>query len=60
MAQVRGRVVEQLDGEPALVVIDRLAQRYTGRPFPMRSGLVYLVEPEKVFTMRLPFEHTPA
>jgi PPOX class probable F420-dependent enzyme len=60
MAQVRGRVVERLDGEPALVVIDRLAQRYTGRPFPMRSGIVFMIEPERVFSMTLPFEHTPA
>ncbi|HWT25439.1 MAG TPA: PPOX class F420-dependent oxidoreductase [Solirubrobacteraceae bacterium] len=60
MAQIRGRVVERLDGEPALVVIDRLARRYTGRPFPMRSGIVFLVEPEKVFAMNLPFEHAPA
>jgi PPOX class probable F420-dependent enzyme len=59
MAQVRGRVTERLEGDPALVVIDRLAQRYTGRPFPLRSGIVYLVDPERVFSMTLPFEHTP-
>ena len=59
MAHVRGRVVERLDGEPALVVIDRLAEKYTGHAFPMRSGIVYLVEPEKVWSMTLPFEHTP-
>jgi PPOX class probable F420-dependent enzyme len=60
MAQVRGRVVERLDGDPALVVIDRLSEKYTGHAFPMRSGIVYLVEPEKVQAMSLPFEHTPA
>jgi hypothetical protein len=60
MALVRGRVVDRLEGDPALVVIDRLSQRYTGQPFPMRSGIVFLVEPERVFNMTLPFEHTPA
>ena len=60
MAQVRGRVVERLEGEPALVIADRLATRYTGRPFPMRSGVAFLVEPERVVSMNLPFEHTPA
>jgi nitroimidazol reductase NimA-like FMN-containing flavoprotein (pyridoxamine 5'-phosphate oxidase superfamily) len=60
MAQVRGRVVERLDGDPALVVIDRLSEKFTGHPFPMRSGIVYLVEPEKVQAMSLPFEHPPA
>ena len=59
MASVRGRVVATLEGDAALEVIDRLAHRYTGRPFPMRSGIVFVVEPEKVFTMDLPFEHTP-
>jgi PPOX class probable F420-dependent enzyme len=60
MAQVRGRVAETLTGDAALEVIDRMALDYTGRPFPMRAGIVYLVEPEKAFSMTLPFEHTPA
>jgi PPOX class probable F420-dependent enzyme len=55
-AWVRGRVVETLRGEPALVLIDRLAMRYTGKPFPMRTGIVYLIEPEKTGSMKLPFE----
>ena len=33
---------------------------YTGGPFPMRSGVVYLIEPSKVQQMTLPFEHAPA
>ncbi len=60
MAQVRGRVVDTLEGEAALEVIDRLAVKYTGQPFPMRSGVVYLIEPERVQQMELPFEHAPA
>ena len=60
MAQVRGRVVETLHGEAALEIIDRLSQRYTGAPFPMRTGIVFLIEPEKVFAMALPFEHAPS
>jgi PPOX class probable F420-dependent enzyme len=56
MVQVRGRVTAMLEGEAALEVIDRLADDYTGRPFPMRSGVVYLVEPGKVQAMELPFE----
>ena len=58
-ARVRGRVVDTLEGEDALTVIDRLSQRYTGQPFPMRSGTVYLVEPDRVGFMELPFEDTP-
>jgi hypothetical protein len=38
-------------------VIDRLAEKYTGRPFPMRSGVVYLVEAERAGSMTLPFRH---
>jgi PPOX class probable F420-dependent enzyme len=59
MAQVRGRVAERLEGDAALEVIDRLARRYTGSPFPMRSGIVFLIEPERVQSMELPFRHSP-
>ena len=59
MVQVRGRVAETLEGDAALEVIDRLSDDYMGRPFPMRSGIVYLVEPEKVQQMDLPFEEKP-
>ena len=60
MAQVRGRVVETVGGEEALEIIDRMAVRYTGNPFPMRSGIVFLIEPQRVYELALPFEHTPA
>src|ERR671916_1799944 len=40
MAQVRGRVVRTVEGEEALAIIDRMAVKYTGAPFPMRSGVV--------------------
>ena len=59
MAQVRGRVVDTLEGEAALEVIDRLSVKYTGEPFPMRTGVVFLIEPEKVQQMELPFDHSP-
>src|SRR3954462_8541914 len=58
-ARVRGRVVDTLEGEAALQVIDRLSNRYTGQPFPMRSGTVYLVEPDRVGFMELPFADKP-
>ncbi len=60
MAQVRGRVVETVGGEEALAIMDRMALRYTGKPFPLRQGIALLVEPEKVFDMELPFEPPPA
>jgi PPOX class probable F420-dependent enzyme len=60
MAQVRGRVVGTVRDEAALEIIDRMALKYTGEPFPMRSGVVFLIEPEKVQQMALPFEHAPA
>jgi PPOX class probable F420-dependent enzyme len=59
-ARIRGRVVDTVEGEEALVVIDRLSQRYTGQPFPMRSGTVYLVEADRVGFMELPFADKPA
>jgi PPOX class probable F420-dependent enzyme len=60
MAQVRGRVVSTVEGDEALEIIDRLAVKYTGAPFPMRSGVVFLIEPAKVQQMTLPFQHSPA
>jgi PPOX class probable F420-dependent enzyme len=57
--RIRGRLVETLEGDAALEVIDRLAVRYTGNAFPMRSGVVFLIEPERVGFMELPFADTP-
>jgi PPOX class probable F420-dependent enzyme len=54
-AHLRGRVAATLEGEAALTLIDRLAHKYTGAPFPLRSGTVYLVEVERAGSMTLPF-----
>ena len=54
-AHVRGRVAERVEGEAALALIDRLALKYTGEPFPMRTGTVYLVAVERAGSMTLPF-----
>jgi hypothetical protein len=56
-AQIRGRVVEVVEGEDALAIIDRISQRYIGEPFPMRSGNVYWIEPETAHFIELPFRH---
>ena len=58
-ARVRGRVAGTLEGDAALEVIDRLSNRYTGQPFPMRSGVVFLIEPDRVGFMELPFADRP-
>ena len=59
-AHLRGQVVRTVEGEEALELIDRLAVKYTGEPFPMRSGIVFLVEPERARYTELPFRHTRA
>lgn len=56
-ADVRGRVARTVEGDEALEIIDRLALKYTGQPFPMRRGVVFLVEPERVGYRVLPFRH---
>ena len=58
-ADVRGRVVERLDGEEALAAMDRLSQKYIGAPFPMRTPetVAFLVEVDKARHVKLPFEH---
>jgi PPOX class probable F420-dependent enzyme len=56
-AQLRGTVVETREDEEALVTIDRLSEKYTGQPFPMRSGVVFVVELDRVHFLELPFRH---
>jgi len=57
--RVRGRVAGTIEGDDALVIIDRISHIYTGAPFPMRSGTVYLIEPEHEGFMELPFRDEP-
>jgi len=59
-AQLRGRVVGTVEGAEALEIIDRLSVKYTREPFPMRSGIVFLVEPEGARETVLPFRHEHA
>jgi len=59
--QLRGRVVERRP-DPELKTMDPVSQKYTGKPFPMRTyeGRVALViEIDKARYTKLPFEHTP-
>jgi PPOX class probable F420-dependent enzyme len=58
-ARLRGRVSSTLEGDRALAIIDRLSIGYTGQPFPMRSGTVYLVDVERASTLELPFDDAP-
>ncbi|MFN2627187.1 MAG: PPOX class F420-dependent oxidoreductase [Gaiellaceae bacterium] len=59
-AWVRGRVAATRKGEPALEVTDRLSLKYTGASFPLRSGIVYEIEPERQQLVELPFTHSPS
>jgi PPOX class probable F420-dependent enzyme len=58
-AWVRGRIAATREGERALELIDRISHKYTGRPFPMRNGTVYEIEPERQKFFDLPFTHAP-
>jgi PPOX class probable F420-dependent enzyme len=49
MAQVRGRVVQRIEGPEAWTIIDRIAVKYTGAAYPQRTDrIVFLVEPDHV------------
>ena len=54
---IRGRVVETVEGDDALAIIDRISQHYIGAPFPMRSGVVFWIEPDRSTLVELPFDH---
>jgi PPOX class probable F420-dependent enzyme len=50
MAQVRGRVGEILDGDPAWEVIDRISHKYIGVPYPLRTDrVIFLVDAERAW-----------
>ena len=55
---VRGRVVERIDGEAAQAVADRLSVKYTGAEFPWRSPntVAYLIEADTAHHVKLPFD----
>ena len=58
--QLRGRVAETVEGEAALEIIDRMARKYTGTDFPMRSGVVYVIDVSYSRLTELPFADEPA
>lgn len=46
-ALIRGRVVERVEGDRAWEIIDRIARKYTGEPYPLRTGrIVFVIEPD--------------
>ena len=45
---IRGRVVEWIEGDAAWEIIDRLATKYTGAPYPRgQERVVVVIEPER-------------
>lgn len=45
---VRGRVVEWLDGDAAWTIVDQLATKYIGQPYPRtEQRVVAVIEPER-------------
>lgn len=45
---LRGRVVDWIDGDPGWAIIDRLATKYLGGPYPRdEERVVLVIEPER-------------
>jgi PPOX class probable F420-dependent enzyme len=59
-AWLRGHVARTLEGADALTVIDELSEKYTGKPFPMRSGVVFVIEVDSQNLLDLPFADAPS
>lgn len=52
MAYLRGRVAERVDGDRAWEIIDAIADKYIGMPYPLRTDrIVYLVDVEHAGTL---------
>src|SRR5215467_486385 len=59
--QLRGRIVERRP-DPDLKIIDPISQKYTGKPFPVRSSegrVALIMEVEQARYTKLPFKHEP-
>ena len=45
---IRGRVVERVDGDRGWEIIDRISRKYTGQPYPLRTGrIILLIQPDR-------------
>lgn len=51
---IRGRVIEEVDGEQAIKMMDRVSYRYTGAAFPERSVIGMIISPDHVSFQELP------
>ena len=46
-ALIRGQVTELINGDRAWEIIDRIARKYTGQPYPLRTDrIVLLIKPD--------------
>lgn len=56
-AEIRGRVVETIDGQKARDHIDELSRKYVGKdygnPIGPEGRVIYVIKPEKVLTPKL-------
>jgi PPOX class probable F420-dependent enzyme len=54
---LRGRVVDRIDGDAALVLADRIARKYTGDSFPLRgeATVIFVIEADEARHTKLPF-----
>jgi PPOX class probable F420-dependent enzyme len=51
MLHVRGRVTDVRDDAAGWAIIDALADKYLGGPYPLRTGrAAYVIAPERVMT----------
>jgi PPOX class probable F420-dependent enzyme len=54
-AWLRGSAAATIEGDEALAIIDLISLAYIGKPFPMRSGVVFVIEIDAQGTALLPF-----
>ena len=50
---LRGQVVDELGGERAIQIMNRMSRRYAGTDYPIRSAIVMVIQPERVLLQDL-------
>jgi PPOX class probable F420-dependent enzyme len=51
---IRGHVSDELGGDEAVAIMDEMSNRDVGSDYPVRTAIVFVIEPDKVTFLDLP------
>ena len=51
---IRGHVSDELGDDEAVAIMDEMSNLYVGSDYPVRTAIVFVIEPDKVTFLDLP------